>query len=121
MAFYRNYSSGMKILEHSEWTGPADVEALSKFLDGIKADGGQGCEAVEIGLLHANKEIYEPADKVPVSLIYVIGDAPGNANIDVVDKKKRWANSEKYFDNPQLMNNLTENLNWRDNEERTFG
>ena len=22
MAFYRNYSSGMKILEHSDWTGP---------------------------------------------------------------------------------------------------
>jgi hypothetical protein len=88
MAFYRNYSSGMKILEKSEWTGPEDVETLKEFLKDIIADGGQGDEAVEIGLLHANREIYELKDKVPVSLIYVIGDAPGNASIaDIIRKK----------------------------------
>ncbi len=32
MAFFRNYSSGMKILEHSDWSGPDDIQALTKFL-----------------------------------------------------------------------------------------
>lgn len=90
MAFYRNYSSGMRILEKSEWTGPDDVETLKNFLKGIIANGGQGCEAVEIGLLHANIEIYSPEDGVPISLIYVIGDAPGNASISVVNQNKRY-------------------------------
>jgi len=59
-------------------------------MSSIKVDGGQGCEAVEIGLLHANKEIYEPEDGVPVSLIYVIGDAPANPNIHVVKLKRKY-------------------------------
>lgn len=81
-------------MEHSEWAGPDDIDALNRFLEGVVASGGQGCEAVEIGLLHANREIYEPEDKVPVSLIYVIGDAPANANIDVVNMKKKFNNSK---------------------------
>jgi hypothetical protein len=111
MAFYRNYSSGMKILEHSEWTGPEDVETLKDFLKDIKAEGGQGDEAVEIGLLHANREIYELKgdDKVPVSLIYVIGDAPGNATIADINKKKKYNNEGK------------EHEAWDDEEKKAFG
>ena len=91
-------------MEHSEWTGPDDIKALNLFLQGVVASGGQGCEAVEIGLLHANKEIYYPADKVPVSLIYVIGDAPANANLNVVNMKKKYKSNTKYSidDYPQL-------------------
>ncbi len=43
-----------------------------------------GCEAMEIGFWHANNEIYQPEDGIPVSLIYVIGDAPANPNKEVV-------------------------------------
>ncbi len=41
-------------------------------------------------MLHANREIDKPADKVPISLIYVIGDAPANPNIHVVNLKKKF-------------------------------
>jgi len=109
MAFYRNYSSGMRILEKSEWTGPDEVEALKEFLKDIKANGGQGDEAVEIGLLHANREIYEPEDKVPVSLIYVIGDAPGNASLADINKKKKYNNKGD------------EHKAWNKEEEKAFG
>jgi hypothetical protein len=137
MAFYRNYDCGMDILEHSEWTGPEEIEALKKFLGKVKVKGGQGCEAVEIGLLHANREIYEPKDKVPVSLIYVIGDAPANANINVVNMKKKYVNSKRNaIDNyPELIvdnkdnnedNNTAKKLfainnAWEDNEVKAFG
>lgn len=129
MAFYRNYRSGMKILEHSDWAGPDDIQALNEFLEKVVASGGQGCEAVEIGFLHANREIYEPADKVPVSLIYVIGDAPANANLDVVNMKKNFYNSKTHAidDYPQLMNDndarkyFNVHTAWGENERRAFG
>lgn len=35
MAFYRNYRSGMQILEHSEWAGPSDIQALCQFLEEV--------------------------------------------------------------------------------------
>ena len=116
-------------MEHSEWAGPEDIEALNQFLEGIVAAGGQGCEAVEIGLLHANREIYEPEDKVPVSLIYVIGDAPANANIDVVNMKKKFNNSKASAidDYPQLMKDddakklFAVHSAWGENERRAFG
>jgi hypothetical protein len=129
MAFYRNYRSGMQILEHSEWAGPDDIEALNQFLEGVVASGGQGCEAVEIGLLHANREIYEPADKVPVSLIYVIGDAPANANLDIVNMKKKFNNSKTNAidDSPQFMSDndakklFAVHQAWGEVEKRAFG
>ena len=98
----------MKILEHSEWTGPEEVIALNTFLETIIATGGQGCEAMEIGLLHCNKEIYEPADGVPVSLIYVIGDAPANHTIEVVNQNKMSKNKQGKFA-------------WGKEEEKAFG
>ncbi len=52
-AVYRNYKSGADmLLEASEWrSNPQD---LKDFLGRVKACGGQGNEAVEIGLWHAN-------------------------------------------------------------------
>jgi hypothetical protein len=54
-AVYRNYSSGPDLLlEASEWrSNPQD---LKEFLGRVKASGGQGNEAVEVGLLHANNQ-----------------------------------------------------------------
>ena len=116
-------------MEHSEWAGPDDIQELNQFLEKVVASGGQGCEAVEIGFLHANREIYEPADKIPVSLIYVIGDAPANANIDVVNMKKKFTNSKTNAidDCPQLMNEndarklFAAHTSWGENERRAFG
>lgn len=54
-AVYRNYSSGPDLLlEASEWrSNPQD---LKDFLGRVNASGGQGNEAVEIGLWHANAQ-----------------------------------------------------------------
>ena len=75
-------------------------------------------------MLHANREIYKPKDKVPVSLIFVIGDAPANANINVVDLKKKYVNSTtNAIDNhPQLTdeniakNKFVKNKAWEKKE-----
>jgi hypothetical protein len=69
---------------------------LKEFLGKITTSGGQGEEAVEIGLLHANKEIKNPKDGVPISLIYVIGDAPGNSSIEVVNNKKKFDGNKRH-------------------------
>ena len=54
-AVYRNYSSGADLLlEASEWrSNPQD---LKNFLGSVQASGGQGNEALEIGLWHANAQ-----------------------------------------------------------------
>jgi hypothetical protein len=108
IAFYRNYSSGPLVLQKSEWVGTKkiedkngteesktmndkdDIKVMNEFLKNIKESGGQGCEAVEIGLWHANNEINNPEDGVPVSLIFVFGDAPGNANINIINLKRNY-------------------------------
>jgi hypothetical protein len=40
MGFYRNYSSGMEVFEHSEWTGPNEKEKLFAYLNGVTVKGG---------------------------------------------------------------------------------
>jgi len=47
--------------------------------------------------LHANNEIYNPRDGIPVSLIFLIGDACSNASIDIINAKKKFYDSERYF------------------------
>lgn len=48
-AVYRNYNSGPeKILQSSPWENKA--EGLRAFMDIIEPEGGQGNEAIEIGL-----------------------------------------------------------------------
>jgi hypothetical protein len=82
----------MNILEHSSWASPQDINEIEKYLDSVVCSGGQGNEAIEIGLWHANNEIYRSSDNVPVSLIFLIGDACANASLDIIKMKK------KYFD-----------------------
>jgi hypothetical protein len=56
---------------------------LRSFLnDKLKNDGGQGNEAIEIGLQYANNEILKQED-IPLSLIIIIGDAPPNTPQEV--------------------------------------
>lgn len=88
---YRNYSSqAEKILEASPWeTKP---ENLRTFMGKIKPSGGQGNEAVEIGLWFANQE----AQKNQVSQVILIGDMPPNTPTEV--KQRRAAVGESYWE-----------------------
>jgi hypothetical protein len=43
---------------------------------------------MEVAFWHANKEIYTPSDGgEPVSLIFVIGDAPANTKQEILSRK----------------------------------
>ncbi len=55
-------------------------------MDGISASGGQGREAVEIGLQHSVYEANNPGS-VPLSQIFIIGDAPPNTPSEVEEKR----------------------------------
>ena len=39
---------------------------------------------MEIGLQHACNEIYNPADKIPASIVFVIGDIEANTKLDIL-------------------------------------
>ncbi len=72
-AVYRNYSSGQEnILQSSGFE--SNPEQLRKFMDGIRPDGGQGNEAVEIGLWHACEQSHNRT----INQVILIGDAPAN-------------------------------------------
>ena len=81
---YRNYSSGpSQILQASPWsTEPATLEA---FMSGIQSSGGQGNEAIEIGLWHVNNEASKGEG---VTQAILIGDMPPNTQ-EEVDKKRQ--------------------------------
>jgi len=67
---------------------------LRSFLnDKLKNDGGQGNEAIEIGLQYANNEILKQED-IPLSLIIIIGDAPPNTPQEVESKRREAAKEE---------------------------
>jgi uncharacterized phage infection (PIP) family protein YhgE len=77
-AVFRNYSSGpLAVLQYSAWK--SNPEDLREFLKNTTASGGQGNEAIEIGLWHANQQ----AD---VRRVILIGDAPGNTDKETADK-----------------------------------
>ena len=83
IAGYRNYSSlEQKLFQASpEWT--SDTKNLISFLqNSLQINGGQGNEAIEVGLQFANKEIKDN-NGVPLSMIIIIGDAPPNTERDV--------------------------------------
>lgn len=83
---YRNYSSGaMKLFLCSPWT--SDAKVLFEFLSRIAVDGGQGNEAIEIGLAHANTE---QSNGAKISQVLVLGDAIPNT-IKEVEMKRRIA------------------------------
>jgi hypothetical protein len=54
IAGYRNYGSLHKLYQSSpEWT--SNFRSLSRFLQNtLQTEGGEGNEAIEIGLWHAN-------------------------------------------------------------------
>jgi hypothetical protein len=42
---------------------------------------------MEIGLQHAYNEIYNPADKIPASIVFVIGDIGANTKYEILAKR----------------------------------
>ena len=66
---YRNYN--WKLLQVSKWCDTAGD--LCAFLQDVKAEGGHGNEAVEVGLNHVNNE-----DNV--TQVILMGDAPANTD-----------------------------------------
>jgi hypothetical protein len=81
-AVYRNYSSGpQKIFLASPWaTEPSEIRT---FMNTIHPDGGQGNEAVEIGLNYAVKSHNEK----PLTQVLLIGDMPPNTSFEVSLKR----------------------------------
>jgi hypothetical protein len=82
-AVYRNYSSGpQKIFLASPWaTEPSEIRT---FMNTIHPDGGQGNEAVEIGLNYAVKE---DSDEKPLTQVLLIGDMRPNTKEEVATKR----------------------------------
>jgi hypothetical protein len=103
---------------------------MNDYLTNIMVEGGMGCEAVEIGLWHANNEIYKPDDGIPVSLIFVIGDAPANPNLEIVKLKRKYANTKTAKIDHYINQSLTDaqanqifaiNRFWTDKEVKIYG
>jgi hypothetical protein len=86
---YRNYSSRAKILQASTWE--SDPLRLEEFMNSIDNDGGQGNEAIEIGLWHVNQQ----AAKGKVTQVLLIGDAAPNTPEEV--KHRRSCAKEDYW------------------------
>ena len=79
LAFYRNYSSPIDLLlQTSSWENKP--QNLISFLRAVEVEGGQGNEAVEVGLWQANTE-------PELTKVILIGDAPANSRQEI--KKKR--------------------------------
>jgi GTP-binding protein EngB required for normal cell division len=90
-AVYRNYSSKAEmILQYSTWE--SKPENLRVFMDGIKTKGGQGNEAIEIGLSHVNAEL----QKGKVTQVILIGDMPPNTR-DEVSSNRAGSGGEAYW------------------------
>ena len=88
-AVYRNYSSGPQdLLVVSPWESKA--EHLRNFMDTVGPKGGQGNEAIEVGLQYANAEHAQN----PINQIILIGDMPPNTEAEVVSNRKGWFGSE---------------------------
>ena len=88
---YRNYSSGPElILQSSSWE--SDPKKLRAFMARIQPSGGQGNEAIEIGLWHAANEAYLESS---ISQVILIGDAPANTDQEVKTKRssRNWKNT----------------------------
>jgi len=87
-AVYRNYSSGhIKLLEVSPWS--SQPGELRQFLEPIGINGGQGNEAIEVALAHANEEAVKARQESsqPQLQVVLIGDAPANTPDEVTSKR----------------------------------
>jgi hypothetical protein len=82
---YRNYSSQKDILQKSTWETKAPN--LRAFLTSVDSSGGQGNEAIEMGLWHVNREIQKAAPEDPITQVILIGDMPPNTESDVHKKR----------------------------------
>ncbi|CAG9315953.1 unnamed protein product [Blepharisma stoltei] len=91
---YRNYSSNEdKILQVSPWTNKPDI--LERFMENVRPEGGQGNEAIEVGLWHINK--ISQNDKI--SQVILIGDCPPNTIDNIAEKRgarSSYWNSSKF-------------------------
>lgn len=96
---YRNYSSKREILQPSPFH--KDPESLSQFIETVECSGGQGNEAVEIGLLHVNRTLSKPHPDKPTYQVILIGDAPPNTDLEVINKRSKVSceglEGEKYW------------------------
>lgn len=84
LAVYRNYGCRTdELLECSSWeSSPVN---LQHFLDKQGPRGGEGREAVEIALWHANEE----HARQPLTQVVLIGDASPNTKEEVAAKRER--------------------------------
>ena len=48
---------------------------------------------MEIGLQHAYNEIYNPADKIPASIVFVIGDIGANTKYEILSRRFNCPNT----------------------------
>ena len=86
---FRNYDCrAERLLQVSPWE--ARPENLKSFMAGVDAnDGTHWEEAVEIALLHANRQIEDgQTSGIPVSQVILIGDAAPNT-LEQVNKGRR--------------------------------
>lgn len=91
-AVYRNYSSGAEyLLQYSSWESMPHV--LNSYINSIGTNGGQGNEAVEIGLAHALEE----HSKEEIDQVILIGDMPPNTNDEVNSNRASHCNGEAYW------------------------
>ncbi|ETO33242.1 hypothetical protein RFI_03863 [Reticulomyxa filosa] len=102
---YRNYNAPEDmILQSSTWE--SKPENLHNFMECVKADYGWGNEAIEIGLVHINREV----QKGTVSQIILIGDAAANTKEEVINKRKDSKKNklgENYWKNTKLFSHPT--------------
>lgn len=91
---YRNYSSGPDmILQSSPWA--SREEDLRFFIDSISVSGGEGNEAVEVGLWHVNNE----NEIEEVDQVILIGDMPPNTLEEISSKRSA---SGHFYSNTQF-------------------
>jgi hypothetical protein len=85
IGFYRNYSSKKRLFQHSPWVN--DPSKLTEFLSIVECEGGQGFEAVEVGLQFVNSLDFKENAPENVTQVILIGDAPPNTPTEVTQKR----------------------------------
>jgi hypothetical protein len=94
---YRNYSSRAEaILQYSGWE--SDPENIWKFMKPIKTSGGQGNEAIEIGLWHVNQQ----SKTKKVTQVILIGDFPPNTDAEVASRRDHAGDAAYWNKTPYI-------------------
>jgi hypothetical protein len=114
---YRNYGIGAThLLENSTWASRPDE--LRDFLSAQRVRGGQGNEAIEIGLQHCNREIEKMAasssdGSTPHIQVIMIGDAPANTPAEVQSKRAGWFGGEAQWQGTDYAQSTTADVELR--------